>query len=83
MANTIAKTPAATKPIVALFEKHGLKPAASAECVRACLAQTGDHRPPVVVATSAGLAVVGVARNSTTTSRRAAAAGSASAARGE
>jgi signal transduction histidine kinase/ActR/RegA family two-component response regulator len=47
-------------PIVALFEKYGHKPDACAECVRACLAQSSDNRPPVVVATSSGLAVVGV-----------------------
>jgi signal transduction histidine kinase/ActR/RegA family two-component response regulator len=52
--------PVPITPIVALFEKHGLEPAASAECVRACLAQIGDSRPPIVVATSSGLAVVGV-----------------------
>jgi signal transduction histidine kinase/ActR/RegA family two-component response regulator len=52
--------PVPITPILALFEKHGRKPAASAECVRACLAQPGDHRPPVIVATSSGLSVVGV-----------------------
>ena len=52
--------PVPMTPIVALFEKHGSKPSACAECVRACLAQPVDHRPPVVVVTSSGLAVVGV-----------------------
>jgi signal transduction histidine kinase/AmiR/NasT family two-component response regulator len=52
--------PVPITPIVALFEQHGVKPAACAECVRACLAQAIDDRPPVVVATSSGLAVVGI-----------------------
>jgi signal transduction histidine kinase/ActR/RegA family two-component response regulator len=51
--------PVPITPIVALFDEHGHKPAVYADCVRACLAQSGDNRPPVVVASS-GLAVVGV-----------------------
>src|SRR5687768_15048182 len=52
--------PVPITPIVELFEKHGTKPAEYTECVRVCLAQRPDHRPPVVVDTSSGLAVVGV-----------------------
>ena len=52
--------PVPMTPIVALFEKHGSKPSACAECVRACLAQPVDNRPPVVITTSSGLAVFGV-----------------------
>jgi signal transduction histidine kinase/ActR/RegA family two-component response regulator len=52
--------PVPTTPIVALFEKHGVKPTADAECIRACLAQRGGDRPPLVFVTSSGLAVVGV-----------------------
>ena len=47
-------------PIVGLFEAHGHKPDACDECVRACLAQAIDDRPPVVIALPSGLAVVGV-----------------------
>ena len=52
--------PIPTTPISQLFEKHGHDPPATIECVRACLAQPCDNRPPLVVATSAGLSVVGV-----------------------
>jgi ligand-binding sensor protein len=47
-------------PIVALFEKHGHEPDACARCVHECLAQPAGNRPPVIVDTSSGLAVVGV-----------------------
>ncbi|OFW16585.1 MAG: hypothetical protein A3H29_13770 [Acidobacteria bacterium RIFCSPLOWO2_02_FULL_67_21] len=52
--------PMPTTPIVAVFQKHGYEPGAFAECVRKCLAQPSDNRPPVVVTASSGLAVVGV-----------------------
>ena len=53
--------PMPATPIAAVFQEHGYEPGVFAECVRACLAQpTTDNRPPVVVTTSSGLAVVGV-----------------------
>src|SRR5471032_1597571 len=52
--------PVPTTPIVALLQDHRYDPGVFAECVRTCLAQPGDKRPPVVVTASSGLAVVGV-----------------------
>jgi signal transduction histidine kinase/CheY-like chemotaxis protein len=52
--------PTPITPIVALFEEHGFEPAVAAECLQACLAQLPDYRPPIIVATSSGLALVGV-----------------------
>jgi signal transduction histidine kinase/CheY-like chemotaxis protein len=46
-------------PLVAAFDEHGCDPGLFAECVRKCLAQSIDNRPPVIV-TRSGLAVVGV-----------------------
>jgi signal transduction histidine kinase/ActR/RegA family two-component response regulator len=47
-------------PLFATFEAHGYDPGVFTECVRACLAQTIDNRPPVVVTRSSGLTAVGV-----------------------
>ena len=52
--------PVPATPIVAAFQEHGYDPGVFAECVRDCLAQPGDSRPPVVVNSPSGLAVVGV-----------------------
>ena len=52
--------PMPATPLVALFREHGHDPGLFAECVRQCLAQPSDLRPPVVVTGSSGLAVVGV-----------------------
>ena len=52
--------PVPATPIVALLEEHGYDPGVFAECVRECLEQHSDNRPPVIVAPSSGLAVVGV-----------------------
>ncbi len=52
--------PLPATPIVATFAKHGYDPGMFAECVRECLAQPADKRPPIVVAPSSGLAVAGV-----------------------
>ena len=48
--------PMPATPIVAAFQEHGYDPGVFAECVRQCLAQSGDNRPPVVVTPSSGLA---------------------------
>jgi hypothetical protein len=45
-------------PLSTLFEASGYIPGVYAECVQACLAQT-TTRPPVIVASAYGLAVVG------------------------
>mgnify|MGYP003694384625 CR=1 FL=1 len=52
--------PMPASPIAALFEKHGYQSEIVADCVRACLAQPADHRPPVVISAPSGLAAVGV-----------------------
>jgi signal transduction histidine kinase/ActR/RegA family two-component response regulator len=52
--------PCPVTPMAALFEKHGCESGQFSECVQACLTQTGDHRPPVIVSDESGLAVVGV-----------------------
>ena len=52
--------PMPATPIAAMFQKHGYDPGVFAECVRECLAQPSDNRPPVVVTSSSGLVVVGV-----------------------
>jgi signal transduction histidine kinase/ActR/RegA family two-component response regulator len=51
--------PVPATPLYEAFHDHGYIPPLFAECVRQCLEQLNDHRPPVVVTTSAGLAVVG------------------------
>ena len=45
-------------PLFALFEDYGYAPGILTECARQCLAQA-EHRDPVIVAPSYGLAVVG------------------------
>jgi hypothetical protein len=52
--------PMPATPIATLFQAYGYDPGVRAECVRACLVQSGDHRPPLVVSTASQLAVVGV-----------------------
>ena len=52
--------PMPATPLFAAFQEHGDEPGVFAECVRACLVQSSDNRPPVVVTHSSGLAVVGV-----------------------
>jgi signal transduction histidine kinase/ActR/RegA family two-component response regulator len=52
--------PVPATPIVAALEKHGNPAGVFAECVRTCLAQPADNRPPVVILTPSGLAAVGV-----------------------
>lgn len=52
--------PMPATPLFAAFQEHGYEPGVFAECVRACLVQPSDNRPPVVTTHSSGLAVVGV-----------------------
>jgi signal transduction histidine kinase/ActR/RegA family two-component response regulator len=50
--------PAPSTPLFALFDEYGYAPGILAECAHKCLQQAGT-RPPVIVAQSYGLAVVG------------------------
>jgi signal transduction histidine kinase/ActR/RegA family two-component response regulator len=52
--------PVPSTPILAEFDKHAYDPGLFPQCVRDCLAQPFDDRPPVVVRSPSGLAVVGV-----------------------
>lgn len=52
--------PMPATPLFAAFQEHGYEPGVFAACVRACLVQPSDDRPPVVITHSSGLAVVGV-----------------------
>jgi diguanylate cyclase (GGDEF)-like protein len=52
--------PVPSTPIFAAFRQHNYDPGVFTECVRECLAQPSDNRPPVVVTLPSGLAVVGV-----------------------
>jgi signal transduction histidine kinase/ActR/RegA family two-component response regulator len=57
-AAVVAGVPAT--PIFTALESHGRDSGVIAGCVRLCLAQRPDHRPPVVVTLPSGLALVGV-----------------------
>ena len=52
--------PMPATPFFAALQEYGYEPGLFAECVRACLVQPSDNRPPVVITHSSGLAVVGV-----------------------
>jgi signal transduction histidine kinase/CheY-like chemotaxis protein len=56
--NALAVGPAPSTPLVDVFERHGYDHEPFTDCARQCLAQTPGSRT-VVVASSAGLAVVG------------------------
>lgn len=52
--------PVPATPLFAVLQEHGYETGVFAACVRACLAQPIDRRPPVLVTPSSGLGVVGV-----------------------
>jgi signal transduction histidine kinase/CheY-like chemotaxis protein len=58
--NALAVGPTPSTPLVDVFERHGYDHAPFTDCARQCLAQAPGSRT-VVVASSAGLAVVGTA----------------------
>ena len=56
--NALAVGPAPSTPLVDVFERHGYDHEPFTDCARQCLAQTPGSRT-VVVASSAGMAVIG------------------------